>query len=141
MLRTRTTRAGRELAARPSPTGADRPGALAKRCLFGRHLSLGILPQKHHPWFTLTPLKRTTQDTDRRDARRQPTGGLQHHLQRSNTSALIKHLYLAGLEGGLRQPRKPPSLAKGKEILSGAFNSVVTNPPLLPTAIQPLPTL
>lgn len=128
------TRTGQQQAAYPSPTGANTPRTLAKRCHFGRHLSSSIPPQEHHPWVTLTPPWRTTQNTDRQDAHRQPRGVC-------NTSFNEQTPSPGWSQGRTRTTKEARSLAKGREILIGAFNGILGNPPLLPTAIQPLPTL
>lgn len=97
----------------PQPTRT-----LAKRCLFGKHLSPSIPPQEHHPWVTLTLLWTTTQNTDGRDSHHQPSGV-------HNTTFNKQTSPPCWCQGRTWTTKKAPSLVKDKEIFTGAFHGIL----------------
>lgn len=90
-----------------------------------------------HPQVTLPPLQGATQTMESQDTQGPTNRGLQHQLQQDNTSPSLGSREGSGNQGS------PPSLAKGREILTGAFiqQRFGEFPLLLPTKTQSPPTL
>lgn len=119
--------AGREWAAHPAPTGADMPCALARRCFSGRHLSL-----KH-----ATPPASSIPGSRCHLSREQPKPwrAKMHNDQPTrvcNPSFNKTTALPCWDQGRTQETKEAPSLAKGREIVTGAFNSSLGNPPSPP---------
>lgn len=121
------TACGMEWAAHPLPTGADMPGTLAKRGFFGRQLSpKHATPEASSITGSCCHLCREQPKPRRAKMHNnQPTGVCNPGFNKTTTLPCWD-------QRRTQETKEDPSLAKGWEILTGAFNSSLGNPPSPP---------
>lgn len=110
-------------AAHPWPTGADMPRTLAKRGSLGDTSDSSIPSQKHHPSLGHAV---TSAESNPNHGEPRRTTTIQ---EGSATPASTRQPLPCWDQGSTQETKEAPSLAKGREILTGAFDSGLGNSP------------